>query len=47
MFRRFLNIATLPLIRYKKPILAASFISLTSFYCIEDKIILEARKKIE
>ncbi|CAD8045366.1 unnamed protein product [Paramecium primaurelia] len=47
MFRRFLNIATLPLIKYKKPILAASFISLTSFYCIEDKNILEARKKIE
>ncbi|CAD8055564.1 unnamed protein product [Paramecium primaurelia] len=47
MFRKFMNIITIPLIRYKKPILSASFISLTTFYCIEDKNILEARKKIE
>ncbi|CAD8071579.1 unnamed protein product [Paramecium sonneborni] len=47
MFRRFLNIATIPLIRYKKPILCASLISLTTLYCIEDKNLIEARKKIE
>ena len=39
--------ATIPLIRYKKPILSASLISLTTLYCIEDKNILEAKKKIE
>ncbi|CAD8065577.1 unnamed protein product [Paramecium sonneborni] len=47
MFRKFLNIAGFRFIRYKKPILGTSLISLTTLYCIEDKIIVEARKKIE
>lgn len=39
MFRKLFTVARIPLLKFRKPLVAASLISFTTFCCIEDKVV--------